>query len=92
MNQRDRGDDASRLRVAKWPVRRRWLAPHNMAGPPKSVRNGGIQRPAQPVRCNERLDGGIATYVRKVNEIDARTRGKYDFVLSNNERGENVRG
>jgi hypothetical protein len=54
--------------------------------------NGGIQRPAQPVRCNERLGGRVATCLRKVNEIDARTGGKYEFVLSNNERGENVRG
>jgi hypothetical protein len=58
----------------------------------RSEANGGIQRPAQPVRCNERLGGVIATCFRKVNEIDARTGGKYDFVLSNNERGENVRG
>jgi hypothetical protein len=30
--------------------------------------------------------------LRKVNELDARTGGKYDLVLSNKEHGENVRG
>jgi hypothetical protein len=31
-----------------------------------------------------------AACLRKVNEIDAFTGGKYDFVLSNKEHGENV--
>src|SRR4051812_20615320 len=44
------------------------------------------------VRCSARLGGGIATCLRKVDEIDARTGDKYDFVLSNNEHGENVHG
>jgi hypothetical protein len=39
---------------------------------------------------------GLAARLRlafeKVNEIDAFTGGKYDFVLSNKEHGENVRG
>jgi hypothetical protein len=44
------------------------------------------------IRCSARLRGTIAACLRKVNEIDVFTGGKYDFVLSNKEHGENVRG
>jgi hypothetical protein len=44
------------------------------------------------IRCSARLGGTIAACLRKVNEIDAFTGGKYEFVLSNKEHGENVRG
>jgi hypothetical protein len=44
------------------------------------------------IRCSARSGGTIAACLRKVKEIGAFTSGKYDFVLSNKERGENVRG
>jgi hypothetical protein len=44
------------------------------------------------IRCSVSLGGTIAACLRKVTEIDAFTGGKYDFVLSNKEHGENVRG
>jgi hypothetical protein len=44
------------------------------------------------IRYSARFGGTIAACLRKVNEIDAFTGGKYDFVLSNKEPGENVRG
>jgi hypothetical protein len=44
------------------------------------------------IRYSARFGGTIAACLRKVNEIDAFTGGKYDFVLSNKENGDIVRG
>jgi hypothetical protein len=44
------------------------------------------------IRYSARFAGTIAAYLRKVNEIDAFTGDEYEFVLSNKEHGENVRG
>jgi hypothetical protein len=44
------------------------------------------------IRCSARIGGTIATSLRKVNEIDDFTGGKYDFALSNKVNSESVRG
>ena len=60
--------------------------------PPESELGGPALVPTQEMELTELSARQRCSCLRKVNELDALTGGKYDLVLSNKEHGENVRG